>query len=158
MQQWLLTILATAACLGSARPLHAQALDRAAWLGGCWAGASGDRGAEERWSPPRGGTMISAARAFRGDRTTSIELVVLRERGDTLIYEAHPVGQATASFPERYPRDTAALVFENLAHDFPQRIVYQRIGADSLLAYVEGPADGVMRRTDYRMRRVRCEP
>lgn len=153
-----LTALAILLAVGGAAQLHAQGLERAAWLAGCWAGSSGDRGAEERWSPRRAGTMISAARAFRGDRTTSIELVVLRERGDTLVYEAHPVGQRAASFPERFPRDSSALVFENLGHDFPQRIVYQRTGADSLLAYVEGAIDGRQRRSDYRMARVPCEP
>ena len=35
--------------------------------------------------------------------------------------------------------DASSVVFENLQHDFPQRIIYRRDG-DRLCARVEGPA------------------
>jgi hypothetical protein len=46
---------------------------------------------------------------------------------------------------------------ENLEHDFPQRVIYQRRGADSLVARIEGTTPSGSRSVDYPMRRVRCE-
>ena len=55
------------------------------------------------------------------------------------------------------------MVFENLQHDFPQRVAYERQGAD-LLAWIEGPSKGTMlgtapgplQRIEYPYRRVAC--
>jgi uncharacterized protein DUF6265 len=50
----------------------------------------------------------------------------------------------------------SAVTFENPSHDFPQRIIYRRRGADSLLARVEGMRGGQLRGSDYPYRRVAC--
>ena len=50
----------------------------------------------------------------------------------------------------------SAVIFENPAHDFPQRIIYRRRGADSLLARVEGMRGGRLRGLDFPYRRVPC--
>lgn len=99
--------------------------------------------------------MLGSARATRGERTTSVELTVLRLNGDTLVYHAYPVGQAPAVFPAIALDDTGA-TFANPAHDFPQRIIYRRVGTDSLLARVEGSLRGRETAVDYAMRRVAC--
>jgi hypothetical protein len=49
-----------------------------------------------------------------------------------------------------------SVVFENLRHDFPQRIGYERTAADRLLAWIEGPQDGQMKRIEYPYSRVAC--
>lgn len=41
------------------------------------------------------------------------------------------------------------VIFENMQHDFPQRIVYQRVGKDSLLAYIEGEIEGEPQRMEF---------
>lgn len=152
-----------AALILAALSLHGPAaaqegpLGRASWLAGCWEGATGSRVFEERWTPSRGGTMVASARSVRRDTTTSVELVILRARGDTLRYEAHPVGQTPTVFSGTGTRSDS-LVFENPQHDFPQKIVYRQVGTDSLHARIEGPMDGQWRGIDYRMARVRCEP
>lgn len=48
------------------------------------------------------------------------------------------------------------VTFENLAHDFPQRVIYRRAGADSLIARVEGTRAGQPRGFDFPYRRVAC--
>ena len=131
-------------------------LQRASWLVGCWEGASGSRAVEERWSPLRGGSMVGTGRAFRGDSTTTFEFVILRARGDTLRYEAHPIGQTPTVFAGT--GQGREMVFDNPQHDFPQRVIYRPVGADSLHARIEGPMRGEWRGIDYRMARVRCEP
>lgn len=134
---------------------RAAELERAAWLAGCWEGTAGSFAVEEHWLPLRAGTLVSAARSTRDGRTASLELAVIRMRGDTLAYHAYPVGQAAAVFPAESAGDSA-LVFANPHHDFPQRIVYRRAGADSLVARIEGPGRDGWQAFDYRMRRVTC--
>ena len=45
-------------------------------------------------------------------------------------------------------------VFENLAHDFPQRVIYRRCGAD-LCARVEGQVKGRTEAQEWRYTRIR---
>jgi hypothetical protein len=68
-----------------------------------------------------------------------------------LVYTAIPSGQKEASFKSTAATDTL-LVFENLEHDFPKRILYRRRGADSIVARIEGGNRGI----DFPMRRVSC--
>ena len=44
--------------------------------------------------------------------------------------------------------------FENLQHDFPQKISYQNIQNDSLIALVSGIQNGVAKKYEIPMRRV----
>lgn len=138
-------------------PLLAQAtsIDRVAWLQGCWITTSPRRTVEENWMPPRAHTMIGVGRTVRGDSVIEYELVVLRERGPQLVYEAHPSGQPAAEFVAETVGD-ASVVFENAAHDFPQRVGYRRAGADSLVAWVEGSMGGKNRRIEFPYRRTAC--
>ena len=50
----------------------------------------------------------------------------------------------------------SAVTFENLAHDFPQRVMYRRVGGDSLVARVEGTRAGRTRGVDFAYRRAAC--
>ncbi|MGH8854313.1 MAG: hypothetical protein ACREWI_08545 [Telluria sp.] len=43
-------------------------------------------------------------------------------------------------------------MFENPAHDFPQRIIYRRVGDTGLHARIEGKGKGI----DFPMRRTAC--
>ncbi|MES2427291.1 MAG: DUF6265 family protein [Bacteroidota bacterium] len=45
-------------------------------------------------------------------------------------------------------------IFTNPEHDFPQRVVYQFITADSLHAYVDGQYNGKFVKQDFHYKRV----
>src|SRR5687767_1936870 len=100
-------------------------IQRVAWLAGCWESSTPERTIEERWMPPRGTSMVGVARSVRGADLVEYELVVIREQGDRLAYEAHPSGQPSAVF-RSHSIDDGAVVFQNLEHDFPKRIGYER--------------------------------
>ena len=104
----------------------------------------------------KGGSMIGVSRTIRDGKTTAYEMVVLREERERLAYEAHPSGQASATFLSTTLSETS-VVFENAEHDFPQRVGYRREGADSLQAWVEGQMNGTPRRIDFSYQRTRCE-
>ena len=152
MKTVLVTALVGAITQAPAAPAGIQ---RVAWLQGCWESSSAGRTVEEQWMAPRGGSMLGMGRTVRGGALVEYELVVIKEQGDRLVYEAHPSGQPTATFPSRTIAE-ASVVFENLQHDFPQRVGYQRNGASALLAWIEGMQGGQIRRIDFSYRRVAC--
>lgn len=110
---------------------------RAAWLAGTWEmGEPGDL-TEEHWLAPRGDAMLAVSRTVAGGRLGWFETVVLRETPAGLVLEAHPSGQPGGSFPAVTVTDSL-LVFENLEHDFPQRIGYRRTADGGVAAWIEG--------------------
>jgi len=142
--------------LGVVRADAQAPIDRAAWLAGCWEARATNRVIVEMWMPPMGDLMIGGSRTVVGAATREFEHIRIRARGDTLVYTAVPSGQAETDFRSTHA-STDSLVFENPAHDFPQRIVYRRAGADSVVARVEGPGrNNTTRGFSIAMRRVDC--
>jgi hypothetical protein len=134
-------------------PANAASLD---WLAGCWANEGGEPGSGEQWMPAAGGTLLGVSRTVRGGRTVEWEFVQIRETTDGRIdYVANPSGQEQAAFRLVSLEGTAA-VFENPAHDFPQRILYRRDG-DALRARIEGSLEGKAAHVEFPMRRRDCE-
>ena len=73
-----------------------------------------------------------------------------------LAFVAHPSGQEGATFL-LLRADSGEAVFENTAHDFPQRVVYARDGASKLKARIEGTRNGKPLVIPFPMTRVVCE-
>lgn len=147
-----------AAILGGAQAAAAQpaaGLERVEWLTGCWEMSTPERVVEEHWLSPRGGTMINVGRTVSGGKTTEHELVIIRPQDGRLAYEAHPSDQPPAVFLLK-ELTGSSVVFENAAHDFPQRVGYERRGPDSLLGWIEGARNGKTRRVEFPYRRVAC--
>jgi hypothetical protein len=109
----------------------------------------------EMWMPPLGDLMLGASRTTVGTATREYEQLRLQAEGDRLVYTSIPSGQREASFPSITVSDTL-LVFENTAHDFPQRISYRRRGADSVTARIEGPGPDGTRGVQFPYQRVSC--
>ena len=131
-------------------------LARANWIAGCWELRAPNRVTLEMWMPALGDMMLGASRTTTTTATSEYEQLRLKAEGDRLVYTAIPSGQKETSFPSLTVSDTL-LVFENTAHDFPQRILYRRRGADSLIAAIEGPGpNGTTRRTQFSYRRASC--
>ena len=144
-----------AAQAGPPAPAHApMAVESIAWLTGCWERATRSGSVDESWTAARAGTMLGVSRTVRGDSTVAWEHLRIFRRGGRLVYGALPSGQRYAEFTATEASDTL-VVFENPAHDFPQRILYRPAG-DSLHARIEGPHDGETRGVDFRFARVRC--
>ena len=117
----------------------AATVDDLAWMAGNWSqdasGEAGDRWTEEYWTIPRGGVMLGASRSGRGAALREFEFLRLQAGADgTVSYLAQPGGGAPVAF--RLARhDAASAIFENPAHDYPQRITYARDG-DTLTATI----------------------
>ena len=127
------------------------------WLAGCWERRSADGVYEEQWMAPLAGEMFGVSRTVMKGKLSGFEFLRISldtESGDVR-YTAMPSGQATTVFTLVSLVAGQRLVFENPAHDFPQRIIYS-INGDELLARIEGERNGKTRGVDFRMQRVRC--
>lgn len=139
-------------------PVAPNKLAQLRWLAGCWERRTPALKGIEMWMYPEGELMLGASRTISGGVTSEYEQLRLEARGDTLVYTALPVRQKETEFRTMQISDTGFVV-ENLAHNFPQRIIYRRRGADSLVARIEGPGpNNTTRGIDFPMRRVGCSP
>jgi hypothetical protein len=142
-------------CLGFAPRQH-DSIDRVRWLTGCWEAVNAHRRVYEQWTSPQGRAMLGTSRTVSADSLIEYEFIALREQGNRLAYRAHPSGQAPATFLSTSVSDSS-VIFENLQHDFPQRIRYDRRGADSLVAWISGQRGSRTQRIDFRYERGKCD-
>jgi hypothetical protein len=170
---WIGAVLAAVLSIGAPGTVRAQAaaapgpaeaasptdsiLAAAAWLAGCWQVASpdGQNVAEEHWMAPRGGLMVGMSRSIRGGVARGYEILTIRVEDGGLVYHAEPSGQAPTDFPARLV-EAARLEFVNAEHDFPQKVVYARVGKDNVEAAVFGEADGSEPAFVLPYERIRC--
>ena len=138
-------------------PLSAIAdpIDRAAWIAGCWRGTAADRVFEEQWMAPAGGLMLGVGRTTANGRVTTYEQMRIETDGERLVFTSRPLGKPEDSFPA-LAGDDQRVVFENLAHPFPQRIIYQRTTDGGLAARIEGTRGERVVGIDFPMQRVAC--
>jgi hypothetical protein len=155
---WLARILAAtigiASMLASAHVASAAA--RLSWLAGCWSSETKESGSGEQWMQPAGGTMLGIGRTVKSGKTIEFEFMRIHEAPDgKLLFTAIPSGQTEATFTQLRISDSE-IVFENLTHDFPQRVIYRRDGDARLVASIEGNRNAVMRKIEFPMRRAQC--
>jgi hypothetical protein len=149
------------ACVLLACAVPALAADalvpKLAWLAGCWKRTTQRRVVEERWIVPKPGLMLGLGRTTNaaGDTLIEYEQTRIQQRGDTLVYTASPSGQRTDSFRSITLTDSM-VVFENKAHDFPQRVGYALKADGSLAAWIEGMRNGQVKHVDFPYARVSC--
>ena len=127
-----------------------------AWLAGYWTGTADGLETEELWLPPRGGLMLGTHRDVGREGRAFFEFLRIETSGEGTVYRAQPSGRPATPFRLVEQEDTS-LVFENLEHDFPQRILYQLRPDGTLLARIEGTVDGASRSREWTYRRSdRC--
>ena len=127
-----------------------------AFLAGCWRSEQGGRVVEEHWLAPAGGSLMGVGRTVSAGKTTDYEFLQIRDLADGLTYIAKPSGQPEASF-RATSKSVGEIVFENPAHDFPQKITY-RLDGDTLAARTEGTINGRTRTIDFVYTRASCTP
>ncbi|MFT7775569.1 DUF6265 family protein [Roseateles sp.] len=150
----LIALLLSAGCI--APQAQADALAPVAWLAGCWSPEGREAGSVEQWMTPAGGLMLGMARTLKNGRVVEFEFMQIRSDADgRLSFVAQPQGRPPTTFPLLRHSETEA-VFENPAHDFPQRVLYRREAADRLVARIEGNRNGKERGIDFPMQRSAC--
>lgn len=117
------------------------------WLAGYWLSCEGGAQTAEAWLSDGSGTMVGVNQS-----KDSFEHMRIAASGDRLAFFASPKGQPPAVFPIA-AQSAASVVFENAAHDFPQRVSYERRGA-ILVGRIEGVIDGTRQGAEWRFKKA----
>lgn len=146
-------LFAASASVGAAE----AALGQLAWLAGCWSAEGAEPGSGEQWMPLAGNSLLGMSRTIRQGKTVAFEFMRIAPAEDGRItFFAQPSGKPPASFPAR-SLDDAEVVFENLGHDFPQRVIYRFVAPGRLRASIEGLRGGSLKRIEFPMVRAGCD-
>jgi len=154
MIRYLVVILVLLAFGGSVNAQTTASLENLSWLSGCWEGRQGAAVIEEMWSKPAGTSMLGLGRTVKDNRTVTFEFMQFREENGSLFFLPQPQGGAQVRFSLK-EFTPAKLTFENLTHDFPQRVSYER-KSNLLLASIEGTEKGKFKRNEFQMKKVAC--
>jgi hypothetical protein len=140
-------IVAAAGFMALVMSARAHAQD-ASFLAGYWITCAGGREVSETWSDARGKVLIGTTVTLeRGAVSWEYNRIV--QSGAGLSFFATPAGQRTTEFPLNPAKSGPnRLVFENLSHDFPQRVIYVLDGK-RLKARIEGTIGGKAEAMDW---------
>ena len=131
-------------------------LEKTSWLIGEWASHSDGARISEVWKKVSDSVYQGKSYFIRGSDTVSSESISLIQRENTLYYipvvKNQNEGQAV-SF-KLSVLDSTKFVFENPDHDFPQKIMYQQLSHDSLMAEISGTVKGEHRSERFPMKKV----
>jgi len=123
------------------------------WLAGHWMSEQNGVKTEEVWLAPAGGFLLGMNRTAPASGKGSFEFLRIEQRKDEIVYVASPGGRGATDFPladfgERFVQ------FENLEHDFPQRIRYELDAAGALHARVSGDIGGQEQAQEWTWKRA----
>ncbi len=129
------------------------------WMAGCWELNARDGALiiSEQWMKPAGGTLIGMSRTVSGGKTVAHEFVRIVTDAEGISYIAKPSSNKDETVFRLSKFSPDELVFENLTHDFPQRIIYRNVSLNAMSARIEGTKNGKLSGTDFPMKRVQCE-
>lgn len=121
-----------------------------AFLAGSWVVEIGGVRVEEQWLCPGPDGMVGMGRttSVAKAKTVFFEYLRIEARAGGLVYVAQPKGGPATEFP-LVRLEAGIAVFENLAHDFPKRVVYTKRPDGGLTARVEGDASSPERAEEF---------
>lgn len=111
------------------------------WLAGHWCSTTpSGMFNEEIWLAPRAGSLLGLHRDSKDGKLAGFEFFRIVEDGAELVYWTQPGGRPAIAFRAK-EIGTDNVSFLKPDHDFPKRITYRRIDADTLLARIDDGTD-----------------
>lgn len=132
-------------------------IEKAWWLIGEWKNNSEHGNASEIWEKRNDSTYVCKSYLIKGTDTVSSENISLQQSGDQVFYIPIVKSQNDGQ-PVKFTLTSSSinqLIFENPAHDFPQKISYTQVTGDSLLAEISGTIEGKINSQQFPMTRIR---
>ncbi len=125
------------------------------WLEGKWVGPAEDMDFFEEWKPLNGNVLNGIGGGTSGTDTVFSEKIKIEQRGEDIFYTATVEGNnGSVDFKfTGYKKDS--IVFENPAHDFPQRVIYYRQSDNKYYACVDGKNDGEYSRIEFSLQKAK---
>lgn len=123
------------------------------WLEGDWLRETSRGTATESWTRVTPDALEGLVTLESGENRAVTEHLRLERLGEDVFFTAKPRENPLPTAFKLVEAESARLVFENPDHDFPQRILYMREGADGLLVRIEGTIGGESRSAEFRFQR-----
>lgn len=153
---FILLLLAMVSCKDSDANKN-EKIKAASWLLGNWENKSADGNLTENWEKVNDSTFQAQSYYIKEKDTVHFESIVLQQKGENLTYTATVKGQNNDK-PVSFKLKTATdkqLAFENLKHDYPQKISYTQITPDSLVAKISGIQQGKPSSEQFSMKKIK---
>lgn len=125
------------------------------WLAGCWESNNNGVLISEQWMKPAGGSMLGIGRTVKNGKTADFEFMRIEQNGGDVFYIARPKANNEETPFKLIRSGKTDAAFENLEHDFPQRVIY-RVENTKLFARIEGKKNGKLFGIDFLMTRTKC--
>jgi hypothetical protein len=137
--------------VGRRTPPASPPLSAISFMSGCWTGPSPNGATiEEHYSAASENMVIGMTRYVRNGRVVDFEFTTVERTDSTFIMTPRPKGVKSGAFPLKDVSEGRA-TWENLKHDFPQRIIYRRGTDGSLTARIEGTTLSGERHVEWTM-------
>jgi hypothetical protein len=127
-------------------------IEDVAWLADHWVETKNGVDVREHWMGPHGGILLGVGQTTKGDVTKSFEYFRIAKTLTGLSYFASPNAAAPTEF-KAIEICSDKIVFENKAHDFPQRVIYAKGKNSTLDARIEGTIKGKLESEVWHYRR-----
>jgi len=128
-------------------------LEKANWFLGRWENNSDEGNLSESWKKLNDSTFFGESYFVIKSDTVFAEHVSLEQRNGKLSYVVTVPNQNDEK-PVAFELTSAegnSLVFENPKHDYPNKIIYNHVGTDSLVAEIRGLKKGKEKNEFFRM-------
>ena len=140
----------------SLTPPPPEGVGKLAWMAGEWLQVKDGSLVQEAWLLPTGGTTSGVGQTYAKGGKVSVEFMTITNDRAGVTFTAMLRGQPSTPFVLLADSPDEA-VFENKAHDFPQRVIYRRCGAE-LCGRIEGTIGGKLKFEEWRYTRVKRSP
>lgn len=134
-----------------------EAIENSNWLLGRWENNSAEGNLSEFWTKTNDSTFNGESYFVIKNDTVFGEKVELIQNGKDFIYEVS-VAKQNDEKPVVFKLTSSSeneMTFENPSHDYPNKIVYQKVGNDSLVATIFGSKDGKAKSEVFKMKKMK---
>ena len=152
----ILLLLAIVSCKNSDTDKF-EKIKAANWLLGNWENKAIDGTLTETWRKVNDSTFQAESYFIKEKDTLHFESITLQQKGEELTYSAAVKGQNNDK-PVAFKLTAETekqMVFENPKHDYPQKISYTLITADSLVAKISGNQQGKPSSEQFSMKKIK---
>ena len=107
------------------------------WLAGRWIGRHGSGQLEEIWMFPQGKSMLGMSRMADGERTFSVEFLLLEQQGDQVLLTLTLPRTGRTEMMRLTSITIDRAIFEHIDPDKKESLIYQRESDDWLTVVLE---------------------
>ncbi len=132
------------------------ALTNVQWMLGRWENNSPEGNLSEIWTKENDSTLSGESYFVIKNDTVFAEKVKLFQSGNNLVYEVNVANQnegKPVAFASTFFNNKTA-IFENENHDYPNKIIYNKVLDDSLVATISGIKKGIPADETFKMKKI----